>query len=86
MSDWRLQGQQKFLSAALLLKRPYRKFREGWDHDHCEFCGAKFSELPQDLNVGYSTVDNYCWVCEKCYDDFKEEFQWKEGSPSDQTS
>lgn len=76
MSDWRLQGQDNFLKGVFLGRKPYRKYREGWDHDHCEFCGAKFSERPEDLNVGYATADNYHWVCEQCFKDFNQMFQW----------
>ena len=71
MTDWRLQGQERFLKGVSLAKQNYRRYREGWEHDHCEFCGAKFSERPEDLNVGYATTDCYHWICEDCYKDFK---------------
>jgi hypothetical protein len=77
MADWRLQGQEKYLKGVCLSKKRYGKYREGWEHDHCEFCGAKFSEREGDLGTGYATQDDYHWVCEKCYDDFKDMFQWK---------
>ena len=77
MDDWRLQGQEKFLQGIILAKKGYRKYRENWDHDHCEFCGNKFSEKEGDLNEGYATDDNYHWICSSCYEDFKELFQWK---------
>jgi hypothetical protein len=77
MKDWRLQGQDKFLKGVKLFKKKYKKFREDWEHDHCEFCGAKFSELDSDLNEGYSTKDEYHWICPACYKDFKDLFQWK---------
>jgi hypothetical protein len=76
MSDWRLQGQERFLKSVQLVKKHYRKHRNGWDHDHCEFCGAKLSEHPGDLNFGYVSTDDYHWVCENCFNDFREEFQW----------
>lgn len=54
-----------------------------WDHDHCEFCGAKFmapgqSEDPEVLTNGYVTVgsDADQWICETCFADFKDEFKW----------
>jgi len=77
MTDWRLQGQERFLKGVLLEKKQYQRYREGWDHDHCEFCARKFSELPGELNVGYATRDNYHWVCEDCYNDFFELFGWQ---------
>ncbi|GAB6188179.1 hypothetical protein [Thermopirellula anaerolimosa] len=76
MTDWRLQGQERFLKGVSLLRRTYRKYREGWEHDHCEFCGAKFSEQGEGVNVGYTTIDRYHWICEECYKDFKDMFQW----------
>ncbi len=83
MTDWRLQGQEKFLMRAAFAKRQYQKYRDDWDHDHCEFCSEKFSEGPKDLHVGYATQDNLHWVCEGCFEDFKQHFQWRELSTDD---
>ena len=78
MEDWRLQGQEKYLQNAELALEKYKKYREDWDHDHCEFCSAKFSEdIPDTFNEGYTTLDNYRWICENCFNDFKEKFNWK---------
>ena len=77
MSDWRLQAQERFLKGVALHRTRYRPYREGWDHDHCEFCSAKFSQQLGDLNQGYATTDGYRWVCERCYLDFKDAFAWK---------
>jgi hypothetical protein len=76
MSDWRLQGQEQYLTGVLLVKKRYRKRSESWDHDHCKFCWRKFSERPGDLNEGYATEDEYYWICENCYGDFREQFRW----------
>jgi hypothetical protein len=76
MGDWRLQRQEKYLTGILLVKKRYRKYREDWDHDHCEFCMRTFSERAGDLNEGYATEDEYRWICENCYQDFKEQFRW----------
>ena len=77
MDDWRLTGQEKFLNGVSLVKKRYRKYRDDWDHDHCEFCGKKFSESPEDLNFGYTTLDDYYWICEPCFNDFEQMFEWK---------
>ncbi|MDL2283276.1 hypothetical protein LJB94_02020, partial [Odoribacter sp. OttesenSCG-928-G04] len=69
--DWRRQGQEQYLLEVSLLFRDYYPCRSGWDHDHCEFCGIKFSLNENDLNTGYSTEDAYHWICEQCYNDFK---------------
>jgi hypothetical protein len=85
MSDWRLQGQDRYLKGRDLIRKKYKKYRDNWDHDHCEFCGRKISERPGDLNVGYTTTDDYHWVCEDCFKDFAALFQWRV-LPSDESS
>ncbi len=78
--DWRRQGQERYLSSVVLVRRPYRLYPKdpAWDHDHCEFCGAKFSLLdaPDHLKEGYATEDDYRWICPTCFEDFAEEFKW----------
>lgn len=77
-NDWRLQGQARYLSGVELGWQEYREYRAGWDHDHCEFCAAKFSEsLPDTLRGGYATLDRYRWVCKECFDDFRDLFNWR---------
>jgi len=47
------------------------------DHDHCEFCNKKFTEnLDGTLQEGYTTIDNYRWICSGCFKDFKEMFSF----------
>jgi hypothetical protein len=75
--DWRRQGQERFLSGVNLVARAYRPYRSGWEHDHCEFCGAKFSCRGGDLQHGYSTEDGYHWICAQCFGDFRDEFGWQ---------
>jgi len=75
--DWRRQGQEKYLKGVKLMFRDYHPYRIGWDHDHCEFCGAKFSLNEGDLKKGYSTEDGYHWICSRCFNDFKNEFCWQ---------
>jgi hypothetical protein len=33
---------------------------------------------PDTLQKGFSTQDDYYWVCRTCFDDFKETFEWTE--------
>ena len=33
--------------------------------------------LPEDLHAGYCTEDEYWWICEACFHDFQDMFQWK---------
>jgi len=76
--DWRRQGQELYLKGATLTFKKYATQKDAWDHDHCEFCGAKFMEPGNDgaLTEGYATEDNYRWVCTQCFEDFKGEYRW----------
>jgi len=77
MEDWRLQGQERFLMRAAFARKRYTKHRDDWDHDHCEFCGRKFSQRQGDLNCGYVTADGRHWVCDNCFEDFRQRFHWE---------
>ena len=78
--DWRLTGQEDLVAGVVLVRRKYRQYPTNpeWDHDHCFFCGAKFSleDAPGLLHEGYSTEDEYRWICDRCFDDFKDRFRW----------
>lgn len=74
--DWRHCGQERYLHGAALVRRTWVAPRPDWDHDHCEFCNAKFSERAADLNEGWATEDSSRWVCDACYADFRAEFEW----------
>ena len=79
-SDWRLFGQEKYLKGVTLVHRRYRQYapNPNWDHDHCSFCWASFdAEDPESLPQGYATEDDYHWICEKCFEDFKDLFGWE---------
>ncbi len=74
-NDWRFQGQDKYLMNVQLM---FSKFDNSVrDHNHCDFCSEKFSELEEDLHEGYCTLDKYHWICEKCFNDFKDMFKWQ---------
>ncbi len=79
--DWRLQGQEDYLLGVTLFHRHYRRDAKdlAWDHDHCEFCSAKFrvGGAGESLTDGYATEDGYRWICEKCFGDFRDRFDWR---------
>ena len=76
-NDWRLQGQEKYLFGKTLIYKKYADRITITDHDHCEFCSDKFSDtIPNCLTEGYTTTDNYRWICGNCYLDFKKDFEW----------
>lgn len=112
MSDWRLNGQERYLSNAILYKVQFPEFwqlayesknpfyqkiaayaneqvkrtgkwaellegeriQQFW-HEHCEFCWEK--AYTNKSCVFYCTEDMYYWICEACYNDFNEQFQWQ---------
>ena len=76
--DWRLgRGQEKYLKGAKLkYVTDFKKFSDTWDHEHCEFCMDKFMEAEGCLREGYCTLDEKNWICQTCFDDFKEMFKW----------
>jgi hypothetical protein len=79
--DWRLLGQERYMTGLTLFRRTWRQTRADLDHDHCEFCGAKFS-ASEDIDVlheGWTTHDEYRWVCDPCFRDFRDRFQWRVG-------
>ena len=72
-NDWRLTNQINYLYNKTLIKSKYQPYREGWEHDHCEFCSERI-----DVNSpeAYCTEDKYHWICADCYNDFKDMFKW----------
>jgi len=77
--DWRLTNQQNYLMGVSLTRHQWYSARPGWDHDHCEFCWAKFGLKGESemLTEGYCTEDGYYWVCVPCFNDFYARFKWK---------
>jgi hypothetical protein len=79
-NDWRLNGQEEYLQGVALTKRQYHSPLNNpeWDHDHCEFCNAKFmvEDAPDVLHDGYCTEDEYYWICSQCFADFWQYFEW----------
>ena len=89
--DWRLTNQEKHLKERELIYTKFisdlpEEIPEGVDprqyndHEHCKFCHAKFMQDVDGgkyLTHGYCTTDRYYWICETCYNDFKDMFHWK---------
>ncbi|HVJ67123.1 MAG TPA: hypothetical protein VM510_04005 [Caulifigura sp.] len=74
--DWRLQGQENYLHGAVLTWAEYRTPSPQWDHDHCEFCGAKFADTTDVMDAqltGFVTA-NQRWICRWRAHDMQERF------------
>jgi hypothetical protein len=77
--DWRLRNQQRYLRGIALAWRRYGPTISGSDHDHCEFCFAKFmlgGEIGT-LGEGYASAGGDYWICKSCFDDFSAQFNWQ---------
>lgn len=77
--DWRRMGQEEYLlGVELYYIKEFAPFSDTWDHEHCSFCWAKISQGEGALHSGYCTVDKRRshWICNECFEDFKNEFQW----------
>jgi hypothetical protein len=65
------------MRGAILCLKKWTPYSEEWDHDHCEYCWAKFMESGKDvLTEGYATEDDYQWVCSECFRDLRDEMGW----------
>lgn len=77
--DRRRMGQEKYLKGAKIRYVPlYEPFSEQWEHEHCCFCTLRISRNKSDAHSGYCSTDEKqtFWICEACFEDFKDEFQW----------
>lgn len=80
-NDWRLFRQERFLQGKHLVKAAFLP-TEHCDHAHCIFCWEKFGSGDNMLHEGYHTLEipgqpwKQWWICEQCYQDFKDRFQW----------
>jgi histone acetyltransferase (RNA polymerase elongator complex component) len=71
----RLMGQEKYLKNKTLHISKFVSNSEKWDHGHCAFCSKKIDANTTD--TFYTTEDNSYWICEDCYNDFKQMFNLK---------
>ncbi len=56
------------------------KIQSFW-HEHCEFCFEK--AMTDKACTFYCTEDLKYWICEECFNDFKEQFSFTEKSAED---
>ena len=73
---WRLSSQHSYLQGERFVKIRFVP-TEQCDHTHCAFCWDKFGPDNEWLQTGYCTTDKYHWVCEQCFLDFKNRFNWE---------
>ena len=74
--DWRLRTQERYLMGVTLSRKNHPEVRGSLEHDHCDFCMKKIG-FAGEVDFGYTTKDNYHWICDECFADFKSSFKWK---------
>jgi hypothetical protein len=83
LADFYLKDRGSDLKDATLHRRNYFLWQPNWDHDHCEFCATTFlvpGYAPEDSDVereGWTTDDEYEWVCDQCFRWLRDQFKWK---------
>ena len=82
--NWRLFGPDQYLHGLELTFRRYRPSSSSPISDHCEFCSRKFAvkaQGPEFQTEGYATANGFRWICSDCFEDFKDEFEWRVSEP-----
>ena len=78
--DWRLEfgKEPTFYSKFKWSRKKWARTRPNWDHDHCEFCWQKISDIDGEniQHEGWTNDEDTYWVCKSCFEDFKEMYQW----------
>lgn len=65
--------QKTYLRNKTLL---FKQFKAIGDHRHCELCWNRISNANEDLHCGYYEEISGSWICEACFNDFRELFHW----------
>lgn len=74
--DYRIQGQEGYLLNKHLQHRKFDRKLCVEDFDQCEFCWSCFDEDKScPLNAYFEPMVKV-WICEDCFNDFKEHFHW----------
>jgi hypothetical protein len=87
--DWRLVNlaDRPSLQGVAFVRKPYRAYRAGWEHDHCVACNVTLAEPEikgEDIiHQGYATTSSYVrgadyeWVCQPCFAAFQAIMDWR---------
>lgn len=70
--EWELNSKT-FLEGKKLSRK---KYPSSESHTHCEFCWDKFGNGKEDRKIGYYERETKCWICEDCYEVFKDYYHW----------
>lgn len=76
MNIWCVEEADNNMRNHVLLKVKFSDRLTETEHEYCEFCMARFGNVNKDFKEGYRTQNYYYWVCEDCFDEYKEEYHW----------
>ena len=76
MREWNVEESDISLNNHVLHRKIFSDRLKDTEHEHCEFCSALFGSQKRDFVEGYCTEDYYYWICDHCYNEFKDEFNW----------
>ena len=74
--DWRIMGQEGYLLDKELLYIQFDRSICIEDYDQCEFCWKCFDEDKDQIQYAYFEPIGKKWICQDCFNDFKEYFHW----------
>ena len=86
--DWRWESLETspYLLNVHFIRKQYREYRPGWDHDHCVACCATLAEPGYTgenvVHEGYATTaeyvhgSDYAWACITCFEAFGDRMGW----------
>ena len=83
-NEWKIDVGKRLKGQPLRFKT-YSYLGPMGDHAHCTTCWAKLAEYdgPDILHEGYATTDSYSlgadydWVCTECFDELKDDLDWR---------
>ena len=88
--DWRLETlrTQPYLRGLSFVRKSYKAYRPGWEHDHCAACHVTLAERDVQgddiIREGYATTSEYRhgadyeWICPPCFAEFKDMMGWRD--------
>ena len=77
--DWRIGGQESYLKNKKLKHIKFSRSLVYEDYDQCEFCYDIFDDPNGNESnnlMAYYEPEKKVWICEQCYNDFKQYFNW----------
>lgn len=83
-SNEMLAARLHYLFGSAFTQKPYRKWSDNWDHDHCEVCWRTIAEFEGDniIRAGYASTAtekwkaDYHWICPECFERHREHMRW----------